>query len=102
MALPWPSGTPLFARSPGSAPTAGPVASAPAAERGATDAPGLPTQVHDVAVNPMTALVAMLLGLVLLFAVPLVGLPFLAVVVLPLVIYHLRAERQSQLHSARR
>jgi hypothetical protein len=43
----------------------------------------------------------MLLGLALLFVLPLVGLPFVAVVVLPAVIYHLRAERRTALRRTR-
>jgi hypothetical protein len=49
------------------------------------------------ATNPLTALVVMLLGLALLFVLPLVGLPFVAVVVLPAVVYHLRPERRTAL-----
>lgn len=90
MALPWPSGMPLLSRPATTATTDGdgdPVAGLRHLAR----------RTREVALNPTTALVAMLLGLVLLFALPLVGLPFLAVVVLPAVIYHLRAERRPRL-----
>lgn len=100
MALPWPSGTPLLARSTSVAP------SPPAADRtrdtAGRVATGLVTKVRDAVLSPTAALVLMLLGLALLFVLPLVGLPYLAVVVLPAVIYHLRAERRPRIPSARR
>jgi hypothetical protein len=54
-------------------------------------------QLGVLATNPLTALVVMLVGLALLFVLPLVGLPFVAVVVLPAVVYHLRPERRTAL-----
>jgi hypothetical protein len=50
-----------------------------------------------LAISPTTALVIMLLGLGLLFALPVVGLPFVALVVLPAVVYHLRTEHRVRL-----
>ena len=50
-----------------------------------------------LATSPVTALIVMLAGLALLFVAPLIGLPFVALVVLPAVIYHLRAERRGDL-----
>lgn len=46
--------------------------------------------------SPTTALVVMALGLAALFVVPLVGLVFVAAVVLPMVIFQLRAEQRQQ------
>jgi hypothetical protein len=99
MALPWPHGTPtlprpLRAMSSTAAPTAD-------RERTTVSRPALLTRVGAVATAPTTALVVMLLGLALLFVLPLVGLPFVAVVVLPAVIYHLRAERRTALRRTR-
>lgn len=56
----------------------------------------------DAATSPTTALVIMLLGLALLFALPVVGLPFVALVVLPAVVYHLRAEHRVRLRRTAR
>jgi hypothetical protein len=57
---------------------------------------------RELATSPVTALVVMLLGLVGLFALPMVGLPFVALVVLPVVIYQLRAEQRRHLRLGRR
>lgn len=54
----------------------------------------------EIARSPVTALVVIVLGLVLLFAMPLLGLPFLALVVLPAVVHHLRAEHRPHLPGA--
>ena len=105
MALPWPSGMPLLPRP---ASSTSPSTASSSAHDDTT--PGnasaglrhLAVRAREIAVNPTSALVAMLLGLALLFVVPLVGLPFLAVVVLPAVIFHLREERRPRLGSARR
>ena len=104
MALPWPSGMPLLPRQGATASSADASTSADAAAPGdaAAGLRHLVARSRELAVNPTTALVAMLLGLALLFVMPLVGLPFLAVVVLPLVIFHLRVERRPRLGSARR
>ena len=103
MALPWPSGMPLLPRqAAASSADASVPADAPAPGDAAAGLRHLAARSRELAVNPTTALVAMLLGLALLFVLPLVGLPFLAVVVLPLVIFHLRVERRPRLGSARR
>jgi hypothetical protein len=105
MALPWPHSTPTLPRPV-------PAVSAPAPARPADTAgrAGLVERTRAaarrsprvaalgaLAVNPLTALVVMLVGLALLFVLPLVGLPFVAVVVLPAVIFHLRPERRTAL-----
>jgi hypothetical protein len=99
MALPWPHGTPTLPR-PVRAVSA---TAAPTAERERTTGsrPALLTRIEAVVTAPTTALVVMLLGLALLFVLPLVGLPFVAVVVLPAVIYHLGAERRTALRRTR-
>lgn len=102
MALPWPNSAPTLPRPVPAAP--GPASSRPAGVAGlvsrTADAarrnPRL-VQLHDLAVSPVTALVVMLVGLALLFVLPLVGLPFVAVVVLPAVIYHLQPEHRTAL-----
>lgn len=92
MALPWPHGTPTLPRSVGAVT---PVATA---SRTATATrPPLVARAVALVTAPTTALVVMLVGLALLFVLPLVGLPFVALVVLPAVVYHLRAERRTAL-----
>lgn len=103
MALPWPHGLPTLPRPtlprPASAvrPTVRPVP-VPATSRSHSS---LAARLRTLAVAPVTTLVAMLVGLALLFAVPLVGLPFVGLVVLPAVVFHLRAERRTQLRARR-
>ena len=106
MALPWPHSTPTLPRPvppvPGPAParpagrTTGVADLAARVRTAARENPRL-AQLAAVAAHPLTALVVMLVGLALLFVLPLVGLPFVAVVVLPVVIYHLRPERRTAL-----
>ncbi len=97
MALPWPHGTPTLPRPVRAvAPTATSTADRTTATRSA-----LVARVEAVATAPMTALVVMLVGLALLFVLPPVGLPFVALVVLPAVIYQLRAERRTALRRSR-
>lgn len=59
-------------------------------------------RVREVALSPVTALVAMFVGLALLFVLPMVGLPFVALVVLPATVYHLRTERRPRYDARRR
>ena len=77
------------------------------ADRPATTATARPTpelivRARHVATSPVTALVVMALGLLGLFVVPMVGLPFVALVVLPVVVYQLRAEQRRTLRLGRR
>jgi hypothetical protein len=103
MALPWPHSTPTLPRPVAAVPQAAPTSTASTAAllvaRVTTAARTNPTLVRlgAIATSPLTALVVMLLGLALLFVLPMLGLPFVAVVVLPTVVYHLRAERRTQL-----
>ena len=92
MALPWPHGLPTMP-----VPTVRVAPAAPATRRTRPELERL----RAIALAPVTTLVAMLAGLVLLFAVPLVGLPFVALVVLPAVIFQLRAERRPYLRTRR-
>ncbi|WP_433781884.1 hypothetical protein ACQPX6_18675 [Actinomycetospora sp. CA-101289] len=109
MALPWPHSTPTLPRPASAVPR-----TAPARPADAAGSPGLAARIttaarHQpalvrlgaIATNPLTALVVMLIGLALLFVLPLVGLPFVAVVVLPAVIFHLRPERRTALRRPR-
>lgn len=92
MALPWPHGTPTL-----TIPTVRPT---PRVSQERTARPEL-ARWRDLALSPTTALVAMVLGLVLLFAAPLIGLPFVALIVLPAVVFHLRAENRPHLRGRR-
>ncbi|MDT7745062.1 MAG: hypothetical protein QOE59_4140 [Actinomycetota bacterium] len=96
MALPWPHNTPTLPR----------VALTDLrADHPATTARTTPewlVRAREIATSPVTALVVMLLGLLGLFVLPMVGLPFVALVVLPIVIYQLRAEQRHQLRVGRR
>ncbi|HEY2195442.1 MAG TPA: hypothetical protein VGH76_24510 [Actinomycetospora sp.] len=95
MALPWPHNTPTLPR-----------VGLPdlRADQSATarPTPEWLLRAREVATSPVTALVVMLLGLVGLFVLPMVGLPFVALVVLPIVIYQLRAEQRRNLRLGRR
>lgn len=93
MALPWPQNTPTLPRIA--------AVGAPAAERSRTTPVDL-ARLRAVATSPVTALVVMVLGLVGLFALPMVGLPFVALVVLPVVVHQLRAEQRANLRRPRR
>ncbi|MCD2196542.1 hypothetical protein LQ327_24510 [Actinomycetospora endophytica] len=64
--------------------------------------PEVLVRARHIATSPVTALVVMALGLLGLFALPVVGLLFVAVVVLPVVIYQLRAEQRRTLRLGRR
>jgi hypothetical protein len=103
MALPWPHSTPTLPRPVSAVPRTAPTDSAGLAERVTAAARRNPALVRlgALAANPLTALVVMLIGLALLFVLPLVGLPFVAVVVLPAVIFHLRPERRTALRRPR-
>lgn len=93
MALPWPHGLPTMP-----VPTVRPApAPSAAARRDRLDLDRLRT----IALAPVTTLVVMLLGLALLFVVPWIGLPFVALVVLPAVVFQLRAERRPYLRARR-
>lgn len=92
MALPWPHDTPTL--------TIPAVRPTPRLARERTSRPDL-ARWRDLVLSPTAALVAMILGLVLLFAVPMVGLPFVALVVLPAVVFHLRAENRQHLRARR-
>lgn len=92
MALPWPQNTPTLPRI---------AAVGSTTERSAATRIDL-SRVRAVATSPVTALVVMVLGLVGLFAVPMVGLPFVALVVLPVVVHQLRAEQRANLRRTRR
>ena len=97
MALPWPISAPTLPRSvaaPGRSDTAR------SARAGADRSSASRGLVH-LATSPATALVALLVGLGLLFVVPLVGLPFVALVVLPATVYHLRADRRPRYRRGR-
>lgn len=106
MALPWPHSTPTLPRPVPAVPApAGRTASLTGvAERAGTAARRHPALVRlgALAASPVTALVVMLVGLALLFVLPMVGLPFVALVVLPAVVYHLQSERRSNLRRPRR
>jgi hypothetical protein len=99
MALPWPNTAPTLPRPVPAATRPAPAGSAGLVDRVGTAARRSPrlARLGALATHPLTALVVMLLGLALLFVLPLVGLPFVAVVVLPAVIYHLRPERRTAL-----
>ena len=103
MALPWPHSTPTLPRPVSAVPRTAPADSTGLAERVTAAARRNRAVVHlgTIAANPLTALVVMLIGLALLFVLPLVGLPFVAVVVLPAVIFHLRPERRTALRRPR-
>ncbi|HWN28325.1 MAG TPA: hypothetical protein VNP37_15265 [Actinomycetospora sp.] len=103
MALPWPHSTPTLPRPVSAVPRTAAADSAALAERVIAAARRSPAVVRlgTIAANPLTALVVMLIGLALLFVLPLVGLPFVAVVVLPAVIFHLRPERRTALRRPR-
>ncbi|HSK58199.1 MAG TPA: hypothetical protein VK935_04020 [Actinomycetospora sp.] len=104
MALPWPHSTPTLPRPVPAVPRTSPAADAAGlAERVTAAARRHPALVRlgALAANPLTALVVMLIGLALLFVLPLVGLPFVAAVVLPTVIFHLRPERRTALRRPR-
>ncbi len=94
MAMPWPISAPTLPR-----PIPGTVRSAPS-ERTA-DAGSASRGVVHVLTSPVSALVAMLLGLALLFVLPLVGLPFVALVVFPVTVYHLRLDRRARYRRGR-
>ncbi|GAA4942889.1 hypothetical protein EV188_105176 [Actinomycetospora succinea] len=96
MALPWPNTAPTLPRPVPTAPRPAPAGVVGRVSSAARRSPRL-ARLGAFATNPLTALVVMLLGLALLFVVPLVGLPFVAVVVLPAVIYHLRPEHRTAL-----
>jgi hypothetical protein len=105
MALPWPHTTPTLPRPVPAVPhaTPAPADAAGLVERVTAAARSHPALVRlgELAAHPLTALVVMLIGLALLFVLPLVGLPFVAVVVLPAVIYQLRPERRTALRRPR-
>jgi hypothetical protein len=110
MALPWPHSTPTLPRPVAAPARPGTPAPTRLARRGAALAARLGAaarrqpllvRLGAVATAPLTALIVMLVGLALLFALPPVGLPFVAVVVLPAVVYHLRAERRTALRRPR-
>jgi hypothetical protein len=103
MALPWPHSTPTLPRPVPAVPRTAPADSTGLAERVTAAARRNPAvlRLGALAANPLTALVVMLIGLALLFVLPLVGLPFVAVVVLPAVIFHLRPERRTALRRPR-
>lgn len=103
MALPWPTGSSTLPR-PVPAASGGAVAdmpstTAPSAARGLSH---LVTLAREAALSPVTALLAMVLGLAMLFVLPLVGLPFVALVVLPVAVYHLQVERRPRFRRGRR
>jgi hypothetical protein len=108
MALPWPHSTPTLPRPvptvPRSTPAGRTASLTAAAGRVGTAARRNPLLVRlgALATDPVTALVVMLLGLALLFVFPMVGLPFVALVVLPAVVYHLQSERRTNLRRPRR
>lgn len=95
MALPWPHGIPTLPRT---LPAARPAARATPLTRSRSS---WTTRAMDLALAPGAALAAMLIGLLLLFVAPMVGLPFVALIVLPVVIYHLRAEQRVHLRARR-
>ena len=108
MALPWPHSTPTLPRPVPAVPRPAP-AGRTANLTGVVQGAGAAARRHPalvrlgaLATNPVTALVVMLLGLALLFVMPMVGLPFVALVVLPAVIYHLQSERRTTLVRPRR
>lgn len=92
MALPWPHNTPTLPRiALSERPSSAPVT-----------VPALLERAREIASSPVTALVVMVLGLAALFVLPMVGLPFVALVVLPVVVHQLRAEQRHNLRRARR
>ncbi|NMO90493.1 hypothetical protein [Actinomycetospora sp. TBRC 11914] len=95
MALPWPHNTPTLPR------VGLPDLRADQPTTAARPTPEWLVRARDVATSPVTALVVMLLGLIGLFVLPMVGLPFVALVVLPIVIYQLRAEQRRNLRLGR-
>jgi hypothetical protein len=108
MALPWPHSTPTLPRPVPAAPHPAP-AGRTASLAGVVDRVGTAARRHPalvrlgaLATSPVTALVVMLVGLALLFVLPMVGLPFVALVVLPTVVYHLQSERRTNLRRPRR
>lgn len=92
MALPWPQNTPTLPR----------IALSTRPSSASATAPALLERAREIATSPVTALVVMVLGLAALFVLPMVGLPFVALVVLPVVVYQLRAEQRHQLRRTRR
>ncbi|WP_433798261.1 hypothetical protein [Actinomycetospora sp. CA-084318] len=91
MALPWPQNAPTLPRF------------APVSTTETTRAHRLDlARLRAVATSPVTALVVMVLGLAGLFVVPTIGLPFVALVVLPVVVHQLRAEQRANLRRSRR
>lgn len=96
MALPWPNTAPTLPRPVPAAPRPTPTGVVGRVGSAARQHPRL-VRLGAIATNPLTALIVMLLGLALLFVMPMVGLPFVAVVVLPAVVYHLRPERRTAL-----
>lgn len=96
MALPWPNTAPTLPRPVPAAPRPTPAGLAGRVGTAARRNPRL-ARLGAIATNPLTALIVMLAGLAMLFLVPLVGLPFVAVVVLPAVVFHLRPERRTAL-----
>ncbi|PVZ09008.1 hypothetical protein [Actinomycetospora cinnamomea] len=107
MALPWPHSTPTLPRPVPAVSQAAPArpsgAEASLTTRVITAARSNPTLVRlgAGATSPVTALVVMLLGLALLFVLPMVGLPFVALVVLPAVVHQLRPENRALLRRRR-
>ena len=96
MAVSWPL-TPTVSPTPAPSTADRTSAARPLAEPAAQAA----ARLREIALSPVTGLVAMFLGLALLFGLPMVGLPFVAVVVLPAVIYHLQSERRPRYRSHR-
>lgn len=103
MAMPWPNSAPTLPRSvPAVSSADARTTSGTAARlRAAAVSSRLVTRAIALAAAPVTALLVMFVGLALLFVLPPVGLPFVAVVVLPAVVYHLRAERRTALRRPR-
>lgn len=102
MALPWPPGAPTIPRLPGIVPFLADRSGDDVTDRPRSERSPAVAQLLAALTSPVTALVVMLLGLALLFVLPLVGLPFVALVVLPAVIYQLGAERRIALRRRRR
>lgn len=94
MALPWPQNAPTLPRFAPVNTTAG-TANTRASRIDLA-------RLRAVATSPVTALVVMVLGLAGLFVVPTIGLPFVALVVLPVVVHQLRAEQRVNLRRSRR
>ena len=95
MALPWPHNAPTLPR------IGLPDLRADQPTTTARPMPEWLVRAREIATSPVTALVVMLLGLGALFVLPMVGLPFVALVVLPVVIYQLRAEQRRNLRLGR-